>query len=130
MPKAKARMDGVKLTHEELAKMLEPIARMPDGRYRVLASRMLAGKPKGSFPHIGIRHDVQASDAARIQRALHRGHYVLRTLNQLAVSAETLRRAWHLCKPACRVGAFDKRNPEKARERHRRAHRARSPADQ
>jgi hypothetical protein len=49
--------DEVKVTPEELAKMLEPVAKLPDGRYRVLASKLLSGKPKGPFPHVGIRTD-------------------------------------------------------------------------
>ena len=56
-PDQLAIADDLKLTREELAKMLEPVAKLPDGRYRVLASKLLAGKPKGPFPHIGIRHD-------------------------------------------------------------------------
>ncbi|HYR84189.1 MAG TPA: hypothetical protein VE422_08940 [Terriglobia bacterium] len=44
-------------TRQDLAKMLEPAARMPDGRYRVLASKMLPGIPKGPFAHIGFRRD-------------------------------------------------------------------------
>jgi hypothetical protein len=47
----------VKLTREDLAKVLEKVSRMPDGRYRVLASKQLQGTPKGPFPHIGIRRD-------------------------------------------------------------------------
>jgi len=30
---------------------------MPDGRYRVLASKILSGKPKGPFPQVGFRAD-------------------------------------------------------------------------
>jgi hypothetical protein len=44
-------------TREDLERMLEPIAKLPDGRIRVLASKMLPGKPKGPFPHIGVRGD-------------------------------------------------------------------------
>jgi len=56
-PEQLAIADDLKLTREELAKMLEPVAKLPDGRYRVLASKFLPGKPKGAFAHIGIRHD-------------------------------------------------------------------------
>jgi hypothetical protein len=49
--------DGIQLTSEDLTSMFLKVARMPDGRYRVLASKMLEGKPKGPFAHIGIRHD-------------------------------------------------------------------------
>jgi len=44
-------------TSEELSKMLMHAARSPDGRYRVLASRMLDGTPKGPFPYVGLRTD-------------------------------------------------------------------------
>jgi hypothetical protein len=44
-------------TREDLEKVLEPMAKSPDGRIRVLASKMLPGKPKGPFPHIGVRGD-------------------------------------------------------------------------
>jgi hypothetical protein len=44
-------------TRDDLDEMLRRVARMPDGRYRVLASRLLAGKPKGPFAYIGIRRD-------------------------------------------------------------------------
>jgi hypothetical protein len=45
------------LTREDLDKMFEKAARMPDGRYRVVASKILKGKPKGPFSHVGIRED-------------------------------------------------------------------------
>jgi hypothetical protein len=45
------------LTRDDLDEMLRRVARMPDGRYRVLASKLLAGKPKGPFAYIGIRRD-------------------------------------------------------------------------
>lgn len=41
----------------DLDTMLERVARMPDGSYRVLASKLLAGKPKGPFSQVGIRRD-------------------------------------------------------------------------
>jgi hypothetical protein len=44
-------------TRDDLDEMLRRVARMPDGRYRVLASKMLSGKPKGPFPQIGLRLD-------------------------------------------------------------------------
>ena len=44
-------------TREDLAAGLKQVARMADGRYRVMASKFLPGEPKGPFPHIGIRHD-------------------------------------------------------------------------
>jgi hypothetical protein len=47
----------VKLTREELTKMLEKVARRPDGMYRVLASKMLGGEAKGPFAFIGLRGD-------------------------------------------------------------------------
>jgi len=44
-------------TQDDLARMLANAARGPDGRYRVLASKMLKGKSKGPFPYIGLRSD-------------------------------------------------------------------------
>jgi hypothetical protein len=45
------------LTQEDLNKILEKAAKMPDGRYRVLASKLIKGKPKGPFAHVGLRED-------------------------------------------------------------------------
>jgi hypothetical protein len=45
------------LTQEDLDKIFENAAKMPDGRYRVLASKLLKGKPKGPFAHNGLRED-------------------------------------------------------------------------
>src|SRR5688572_4409871 len=45
------------LKREDLDKMLEKAARRPDGTYRVLASKILKGKPKGPFAWIGLRTD-------------------------------------------------------------------------
>ena len=44
-------------TPDDLNKMLERIARMPDGRYRAMASKIIPGKPKGPFSHVGFRKD-------------------------------------------------------------------------
>jgi hypothetical protein len=44
-------------TQEDLTKMLRNAARRPDGSYRVLASKILAGKPKGPFSYVGLRTD-------------------------------------------------------------------------
>ena len=45
------------LTREDLDKMLERAARRPDGKYRVLASKILNGTPKGPFAWVGLRTD-------------------------------------------------------------------------
>jgi hypothetical protein len=45
------------LTRDELAEMLQKAPKMADGRYRVMASKILSGKPKGPFPYIGVRSD-------------------------------------------------------------------------
>jgi len=45
------------LTREDLDEILTRVARMPDGRIRVLASKAYPGKPKGPFPQIGLRRD-------------------------------------------------------------------------
>jgi hypothetical protein len=44
-------------TQQDLTRMLENAARRTDGRYRVLASKMLSGKPKGPFAQVGLRSD-------------------------------------------------------------------------
>jgi len=44
-------------TRGDLDEMLRRVAKTSDGRYRVLASKFLPGKPKGSFPQIGMRRD-------------------------------------------------------------------------
>ncbi len=44
-------------TKDDLDHMLTRVARMSDGRYRVMASKILSGKPKGPFPQIGFRAD-------------------------------------------------------------------------
>jgi hypothetical protein len=45
------------LRREDLDKILEKAAKVPDGRYRVLASKTIKGKPKGPFAHVGLRQD-------------------------------------------------------------------------
>jgi len=44
-------------TSDDLSKLLERAPRMPDGRYRAMASKMIGGKPKGPFSHVGFRKD-------------------------------------------------------------------------
>ena len=44
-------------TKDDLTEMLKRVAVMTDGRYRVMASKILAGKPKGPFPQVGLRGD-------------------------------------------------------------------------
>jgi hypothetical protein len=45
------------LTMDDVDEMLRRVARTPDGRCRVLASKVLEGKPKGPFPQVGLRTD-------------------------------------------------------------------------
>ena len=45
-------------TSDDLTKLLEHAARMNDGRYRAMASKMIRGKLKGPFPHVGFRKDL------------------------------------------------------------------------
>ena len=45
------------LTQDDLDEMLWRVARLPDGRCRVLASKILKGKPKGPFSQMGFRSD-------------------------------------------------------------------------
>jgi hypothetical protein len=44
-------------TRDDLDLMLRKVARLPDGRCRVLASKKLPGKAKGPFPQLGLRAD-------------------------------------------------------------------------
>jgi hypothetical protein len=44
-------------TGDDLKRMLENAARRSDGSYRVLASKILAGVPKGPFAYVGMRSD-------------------------------------------------------------------------
>ncbi|MEZ5294175.1 MAG: hypothetical protein R2745_24040, partial [Vicinamibacterales bacterium] len=45
------------LTRERVEQLLAQGARRPDGRYRVIASRALAGRPVGPFKYFGTRPD-------------------------------------------------------------------------
>jgi hypothetical protein len=45
------------LTRDDFDLMLRRVARTADGRCRVMASKILAGKPKGPFSQIGFRSD-------------------------------------------------------------------------
>ncbi len=44
-------------TRDDLTKLLQKAARRPDGTYRVLASKILDGIPKGPFSYVGLRRD-------------------------------------------------------------------------
>jgi len=45
------------LTNDDIDVMLRRVAAMPDGRYRVLASKIIKGKAKGPFTQVGLRTD-------------------------------------------------------------------------
>ena len=45
------------LTRYDIDKLLRESERLPNGRYRVLASRFAAGKPVGNFRYYGLRPD-------------------------------------------------------------------------
>src|SRR5215471_21194760 len=45
------------LTQDDVDEMLRRVARTPDGRCRVMASKILKGKAKGPFPQVGMRSD-------------------------------------------------------------------------
>jgi hypothetical protein len=45
------------MTESDVDEILKRVARQPDGAYRCVASRFLAGKPKGSFTFLGLRPD-------------------------------------------------------------------------
>jgi hypothetical protein len=44
-------------TRDDFKKMLEKVRRNADGTYRVLASKILKGVPKGPFAYVGLRDD-------------------------------------------------------------------------
>ena len=46
-----------RLTRRDIDDVLQRAARLPDGRYRVLASRFAEGKPLGNFRYYGTRPD-------------------------------------------------------------------------
>jgi hypothetical protein len=45
------------LTRDDLDQMLWRVAKTPDGRCRLLASKVIKGKLKGPFPQVGLRTD-------------------------------------------------------------------------
>ena len=45
------------LTRDDIDQMMWRVARTPDGRCRVLASKVIKGKLKGPFPQVGLRLD-------------------------------------------------------------------------
>lgn len=45
------------LTNDDVERLLSQAARRPDGRYRVIASRALPGRPLGPFKYFGTRPD-------------------------------------------------------------------------
>jgi len=45
------------LTGQDVARILDQVQRLPDGRLRVVAKKMLAGVPKGPFQFVGVRRD-------------------------------------------------------------------------
>jgi hypothetical protein len=51
------KVDGKPFSTPELNKMLDDVACQPDGRYRVVASKILPGTIKGPFTLVGLRVD-------------------------------------------------------------------------
>ena len=45
------------MTEKDLDALLQKVARRPDGRYRVLTSKALPGRPLGPFSYYGVRSD-------------------------------------------------------------------------
>jgi hypothetical protein len=45
------------MSRDDLLRILEKVPRGPDGRYRAVASRLLAGQPLGPFEYVGRRRD-------------------------------------------------------------------------
>jgi nitroreductase len=60
-------------TREDLDRILERAARRPDGTYRVLASRNIAGRPLGPFRYYGTRPDDPNDIVAHEHRRELRG---------------------------------------------------------
>jgi hypothetical protein len=54
---ADVKLGKRKFARGDLQKLLENAARRTDGTYRVLASKMLQGKPKGPYAYVGLRSD-------------------------------------------------------------------------
>jgi hypothetical protein len=66
-----------KLTAAQLDAALEHVARLPDGRIRVLASRLLPGKPIGPYAREGTRPDDPNDLIPHEQRRSVRGQYAI-----------------------------------------------------
>ena len=57
-PRPRTRPDAKRAyTSRDLTMLLERASRMPVGRYRAMASKMIRGKPKGPFSHVRFRKD-------------------------------------------------------------------------
>lgn len=65
------------LTQDDLNKILAQVDKMPDGRYRSLASKLIPGKPKGPFSYSGIRRDDPNDWCRHENRRELRGLYVI-----------------------------------------------------
>src|SRR5206468_1981458 len=65
------------MTRDDLLHMLERSPKMPDGRYRVLASKILPGKPKGPFAYMGMRGDDPNDRVPHEHRRVLRGLRVI-----------------------------------------------------
>ncbi len=61
----------------DLARLLERLGRRPDGSYRALASRLLAGKPLGPFEYRGRRKDDPEDLIAHQHRRELRGLWAM-----------------------------------------------------
>jgi hypothetical protein len=75
-PDATAKDDWghkVPMTPESLRRLLRRAYRMPDGRFRALASRYVPGTPKGSPPLLGVRRDDPNDTVAHEDRRELRG---------------------------------------------------------
>jgi len=63
------------LTKDDIDQMMWRVARTPDGRCRVLASKVIKGKLKGPFPQVGLRlddpNDLIPHEHRRELRGLH-----------------------------------------------------------
>lgn len=65
------------MTRDDLARILERLPRTADGRFRGLASRLLAGRPLGPFQYTGRRRDDPEDLVPHQHRRELRGLYAL-----------------------------------------------------
>lgn len=65
------------MTEDDLEALLQKVDRLPDGRIRALASKLVGGKPVGGFKYLGTREDDPNDIVPHEHRRELRGLYVL-----------------------------------------------------